>query len=156
MKPWANWNQRDFRAYNMNQLKHHIASMRRGLAESLFESLQGNARISWTGPADQARMVIHHTQKLGENDKRFRHIDKVFIETADGERFRLPFRNLAGGRAMLEHIRHGGNPYDLRGVHIVEMINELNVLTRCDCTTRNERKALSPIDGHHSQSKWAD
>ena len=130
MKPWANWNQRDFRAYNMNQLKHHIASMRRGLAESLFESLQGNARISWTGPADQARMVIHHTQKLGENDKRFRHIDKVFIETADGERFRLPFRNLAGGRAMLEHIRHGGNPYDLRGVHIVEMINELNVLSR--------------------------
>lgn len=130
MKPWANWNQRDFRAYNMAQLKHHLASMRKSLNESLFESLQGNARISWTAPAHESRLVIHHSQKLGENDKRYRHIDRIFIENADGERFKLPFKNLAGAKAMLEHVRHGGTPYDLRGGHIIEMVNELNVLSR--------------------------
>ena len=130
LKPWANWNRRDFRAYNMSQLKHHLASMRKSLAESLFESLQGNAKMSWTAPPNQSRLVIHHSQRLGENDKRYRHIDKIFIENADGERFRLPFKNLGGAKAMLEHVRHGGTPYDLRGVHITEMVTELGVLSR--------------------------
>ena len=52
----------------------------------------------------------------------------MFIETAEGERFRLPFRKLAGGRAMLEHVRQGGTPYDARGQHIVEMVEQINVL----------------------------
>ena len=130
MKPWANWNRRDFRAYNMSQLKHHMASLRKSLAESLFESLKGNARISWTAPANQSRLVIHHSQPINETDKRYRHIDKLFIENASGERFKLPFKNLTGAKAMLEHVRHGGTPYDLRGGHIIEMVNELNVLAR--------------------------
>lgn len=130
LKPWANWNQRDFRAYNMGQLKHHLSSMRKSLAESVVHSLTGNATRSWTASPDSAKMVIHHSRRLGEEDKRYRHIDKIFIETVDGERFKLPFRHLAGAKAMLEHVRHGGNPYDLRGVHITEMVTELNVLSR--------------------------
>jgi hypothetical protein len=31
---------------------------------------------------------------------------------------------------MLEHVRNGGRPYDTRGQHIVEMVTELNVLSR--------------------------
>jgi hypothetical protein len=31
---------------------------------------------------------------------------------------------------MLEHVRQGGRPYDLRGSHIVEMIEEMSVLNR--------------------------
>jgi hypothetical protein len=31
---------------------------------------------------------------------------------------------------MLEHVRNGGRPYDFRGQHIAEMVNELTVLSR--------------------------
>jgi hypothetical protein len=31
---------------------------------------------------------------------------------------------------MLEHVRNGGRPYDVRGQHIAEMVTELNVLSR--------------------------
>jgi hypothetical protein len=31
---------------------------------------------------------------------------------------------------MLEHVRQGGRPYDVRGVHITEMVDELKVLGR--------------------------
>jgi hypothetical protein len=54
----------------------------------------------------------------------------LFIETADGERYRMPFKNLTAGRAMLEHVRNGGRPYDLCGQHIAEMVTELTVLSR--------------------------
>jgi hypothetical protein len=74
--------------------------------------------------------MIKHNQTLGENDARFRHVESIFIETADQERFRLPFTNLSGARAMLEHVKQGGKPYDVRGNHICEMVTELKVLNR--------------------------
>jgi uncharacterized protein YPO0396 len=67
---------------------------------------------------------------LGENDARFRYIESIYIETADSERFKLPFTNMTGARAMLEHVRQGGRPYDVRGNHISEMVSELKVLNR--------------------------
>jgi hypothetical protein len=67
---------------------------------------------------------------LGENDARFRYIESIYIETADSERFKLPFTNMTGARAMLEHVRQGGRPYDVRGTHICEMVSELKVLNR--------------------------
>jgi hypothetical protein len=74
--------------------------------------------------------MIKHNRTLGEADARFRYVESLFIETADNERFKLSFKNLAGGRAMLEHVRQGGNPYDVRGVHIAEIVNEIGTLNR--------------------------
>ena len=54
---------------------------------------------------------------MGVNEARFRQVESLFVETADGERYKLPFRNLSGGRAMVEHVRQGGKPYDMRGTH---------------------------------------
>ena len=31
---------------------------------------------------------------------------------------------------MLEHVRQGGKPYDIRGNHIVTIVNEMNLLSR--------------------------
>lgn len=137
MKPWANWNHRDFRPYNMSQLKHHLTTMRRSLAESVGQALQGNSRASWTDSDRDARLLIQHSQRLGEHDRRFRNIERIFVETSDGERFRLPFRNLRAARAMLEHVRSGGRPWDLRGNRIAEMVTELNVLSRFRRAYRN-------------------
>jgi len=82
------------------------------------------------GEQTNARLVIKHNRMLGENDKRYRYVESLFIETADGERFKLPFTKLAGGRAMLEHVRQGGKPYDIRGSHICEIVTEMNLLAR--------------------------
>lgn len=100
------------------------------IKEGLFEGYYGTSRISYTGEATEARLMIRHNRTLGENDARFRYVESVFIETADGERFKLPFTNMGGARAMLEHVRQGGKPYDIRGSHICEMITEMKVLSR--------------------------
>ena len=118
-----------FSPKNLNNLKHTMAGMA-AIKEGLFEGYYGNRRTSYMGEATEARLVIEHNKTLGESDARHRNIKNLFIETVEGERFKLPFVNLAGGRAMLEHVRQGGRPYDVRGVHIAEMVSELKLLNR--------------------------
>lgn len=118
-----------FDATNISALKHTLAGMA-AIKEGLFEGYYGSRRVSYTGPATEARLVINHNRLLDENDKRYRYVESLFIETADGERFKLPFTKLVGGRAMLEHVRQGGRPYDVRGVHIGQVVQEMNVLAR--------------------------
>lgn len=114
---------------NLNQLKHTMAGMA-AIKEGLFEGYYGSRKVSYAGEPTQARLMIKHNKTLGENDARFRYVESLFIETADAERFKLPFKNLAGGRAMLEHVRQGGKPYDVRGNHIAEMVSEISTLAR--------------------------
>jgi len=110
-------------------LKHTMAGMA-AIKEGLFEGYYGNRKVSYMGEQTDARLVIKHNRMLGENDKRYRYVESLYIETAEGERFKLPFTKLSGGRAMLEHVRQGGKPYDIRGCHIAEIVTEMNLLAR--------------------------
>ena len=114
---------------NLRRLKYTMAGMA-AIKEGLFEGYYGNKKISYAGEPTQARLRIKHNRTLGENDARFRYVESLFIETVAGEVFKMPFKKLAGGRAMLEHVRHGGTPYDARGQHIVEMVEQINVLSQ--------------------------
>lgn len=123
---------RNFWTYSsedLSKLKYVQAGMA-AIKEGLFEGYYGNRRVSYTGEPTEARMMIRHNRALGENDARFRYVESIYIETADQERFRLPFVNMTGAKAMLEHVRQGGKPYDVRGNHICEMVSELKVLNR--------------------------
>jgi len=118
-----------FSPKNINALKHTMTGMA-AIKEGLFEGYYGTRKISYMGEQTEARLVIKHNRMIGENDKRYRYVESLFIETVDGERFKLPFVKLVGGRAMLEHVRQGGRPYDIRGQHITETVGEMAVLSR--------------------------
>jgi hypothetical protein len=75
-------------------------------------------------------LVIRHDRTLGEGDKRYRHIESLFVETADGERFRVPSRSLMHGKMLARHVAEGGTPYDAFGQHITEMIAEMATMSR--------------------------
>ena len=129
IKQFATRNFLGFKPQNINRLKFSLAGQA-AINEGLFESWRGTATTSWNGNTTEARIMVRHKRRLGENDARYRYIESVFIETVDGERYRLPFVKLSGAKAMLEHVRHGGRPYDSRGQHIASMVEELNVLSR--------------------------
>ena len=122
-------NRLDFGVKNLNHLRYSMQGQA-AIREGLFESWQGKRDISWNAGANESRLMIKHKRSLGEGEARFRYVESLFIETAEGERYKLPFRNLTAGKAMLEHVRNGGRPYDLRGQHIAEMVTELTVLSR--------------------------
>ena len=129
LKNFAVRNFYSFGIKNLNRLRYSMQGQA-AIKEGLFESWIGNKTTSWNGVATEARLMIRHKKTIGEGDARFRYIENLFIETADSERYKLPFKSLTGGKAMLEHVRQGGRPYDARGNHIAEMVTELNVLSR--------------------------
>ena len=129
LKNFSTRNFMDFGIKNLNRLRYSMQGQA-AIKEGLFESWSGNRTTSWNGAPTEARLMIRHKKTIGEGDARFRYIESLFIETADSERYKLAFKSLTGGKAMLEHVRQGGRPYDARGNHISEMITELAVLSR--------------------------
>jgi hypothetical protein len=129
LKNFATKNFMTFGSQNINRLKYSMQGQA-ALKEGLYESWNGTKNISWNGGPDSVRLMIRHKRPMGIDEARFRQVESLFLETAEGERYKLPFRNLAGGRAMVEHVRQGGRPYDMRGQHIANMVEELNVLSR--------------------------
>lgn len=85
------------------------------------------------------RLLIRHSDAVNEEipGARSRRIQAMFIETDLGERFRMPFTKLSAGRAMAQHLAHGGQVHDDAGQHIVEMVNEMNSLAFFARNTRN-------------------
>jgi hypothetical protein len=118
------WQIQDF-----GKLKYSLQGQA-AIKEGLFESWAGTKTRSWNGMETEARLMIKHKRVIGENDARFRYIETLFVETAEGERYKLPFTKLSAGRAMVEHVRQGGKPYDIRGNHIAQIVEEMNVLSR--------------------------
>jgi len=76
------------------------------------------------------RIKLQHTKPIMDeaHGARSRNIAAVFVENDQGERFKLPFENLTGARAMARHVSAGGVPTDELGRHITEMVNEMTTL----------------------------
>ena len=114
---------------NLNKLKYSMQGQA-AIKEGLFEGWSGKKDVSWNAAPTEARLMIKHKRVIGEGEARYRYIESLFIETAEGERFKLPFESLAAGKAMLEHVRQGGKPYDIRGNHIGTIVQEMKLLNR--------------------------
>ena len=93
--------------------------------------LFGTARMSYQD-LGEARLVVKHSQPINPElaAGRTMHIESIYIENAAGERFRYPHKHLSGARALAEHIKHGGNPYDAIGQHICNLSEELASLRK--------------------------
>jgi hypothetical protein len=118
-----------FELQNINKLKYTMQGMA-AIKEGLFEGYYGNKKYSYSDQPKQVKLVIKHDRPLGESDKRYRNIDSIFVETGDGERFRVPSRSLAHGKMLARHVAEGGNPYDAFGQHIGEVVAEMNILRK--------------------------
>jgi hypothetical protein len=118
-----------FSLNNMNKLKYQMKSMA-DLAEGLvLEAWKGQGKNkSYNNQPGNAKVVIQHSRAIGEGEQRFRNIGALFVENAQGERFKMPFKSIGGAKAMARHVSEGGNPYDSFGQHISEIVNEINTL----------------------------
>ena len=69
-----------------------------------------------------AKIIVRHKTRIDDSKHaaRSRNIDKIFIETAEGERLKFPVNWLQGARSMARHISEGGDWHDPIGSHIKE------------------------------------
>jgi hypothetical protein len=92
------------------------------ITADITESMYGSSRRSYTD-LDETKLIIRHSKAVDEDvpGARSRHIDSLYIENAEGERFKYPVIHLNGARAMQRHIANGGKPYDEIGESIIKM-----------------------------------
>lgn len=145
VKQFATRNLLKFEIKDLNKLKYTMQGMS-AIKEGLFEGYYGNKKYSYSDQPKQVKLVIKHNKTLGEGDKRFRHIESIFVETADGERFKVPSCSTMHGKMLARHVSEGGNPYDTFGQHITEIVTEMATLAKFVRATKHKNFAGNAKD----------
>lgn len=117
----------NFDLKDMSKLQQSMQSMA-ALSESKY---YGSKKTSYTRSAGPTKLKIVHNKPVGEygaSKKRYTNIKNLYVETSDGSRFKLPFKQLWAGHAMARHIAEGGNPYDTVGTFITDSVHTCGVL----------------------------
>ena len=91
-----------------------------------MSKLEGSSRTS-RQTLENVRLIVKHRAPVNEEQRgaRSRNISSIFVENAEGERFKYPYKHLNGARAMARHVSHGGVPSDMVGEAIVELSSNL-------------------------------
>ena len=128
----------DIRDINRSNLtKRDIATVAKNQSIATSKNYEIKESIQWHGTTRTSiqdfgptRLIVRHSEAVDESKPgaRSRKIESMFIETAEGERFRMPYNKLSLGRAMAQHLSHGGRIYDEPGQHIQGMAEEMNNL----------------------------
>ena len=102
-----------------------------GEGNMMESKLFGTSKVSYQD-LGEARLIIRHSQPVNPElaAGRTLHIESIYIESALGERFLYPTKHLNGARALAEHIKNGGTPYDSIGKHVIGLSEELASLRR--------------------------
>jgi hypothetical protein len=104
-------------------------TIQKPVGESIMsESTMYGSRTMSYQKLEDTRLIIKHSQAVMDDaapGARTRNISGLFVENADGERFKYPFIHLAGARAMQRHVANGGKPYDEIGESIISMSEEI-------------------------------
>lgn len=124
---------RDITKSNLNKRDYKFLAKKSedGQKMTTESKLYGTSKISYQ-KVGEARIVIKHTESINAElaASRTRNIGKIYIESADGERFIYPFKHLSGARAMARHVAEGGKPFDDFGTHIVSLSEEMSKLRK--------------------------
>ena len=130
-KRLLNFDVRDINKSNLNKRDYKFLATNLGDNTMTESKLYGTSRISYQN-IDNARLVIKHTESVNQElaGGRTRSIGTIYVESADGERFKYPYRHLTGARAMARHVSEGGKPYDDFGGHITGLSEEMSNLRK--------------------------
>jgi len=128
----------------VNKLKRQVSDLsdelRRAKTPVSEGKLYGTTKTSYESIAPGTRLIIRHSSPVDEavHGARSRKIHAVYIEDAEGQRFKSPFTNLTGTRALARHISNGGQINDDFSSHIVEMCEEMSKIRSFIQGSRNK------------------
>jgi hypothetical protein len=125
-----NFDTRDISKSNLDKRDYEFMSKKNNGEDTMSESkLYGTSKTSYQQLGD-AKLIVKHSAPVNfENPAgRAQRIESIYIENAQGERFKYPYKHLNGARALATHVAHGGTPYDSIGGHVIGLSEELSNL----------------------------
>ena len=124
-----NFDARDISKNNLEKRDYEQLAKNSGEGTMTESKLWGTSKTSFQ-EMGEAKLIVKHSQPVNYDlpAGRTMHIESIFIENAEGERFKYPFKHLNGARALATHVAHGGTSYDDIGQHIIGLSEELSKL----------------------------
>jgi hypothetical protein len=131
MKRLLNFDIQDITKSNLNRRDYQFLAQQVGEGKMTESRLYGTSKTSYQD-IGAARLSIKHSQPVNNNlaSGRTQHIENIYVENAEGERFKYPIKHLNGARAMARHVSEGGTMHDDFGKHIVGLSEELGKLKK--------------------------
>lgn len=129
-KRLLNFDIRDISKSNLDKRDfQYIAQNSIGEPKMSESKLFGTSKTSYQD-LGEVRLIVKHSQPVNLNsvNGRTQHIQSIYLENSQGERFRYPYKHLSGARALASHVAEGGTPYDHIGQHVIGLSEELNKL----------------------------
>lgn len=139
-----------------NLSKRDMQQLARSTGVSSAKNIAVKESIQWSGTTRTSiqdfgatRLIVRHSEAVNEENpgSRSRKIESMFVETDQGERFRMPYNRLSLGRAMAQHLAHGGKVYDEAGQHISGLAEEMSNLSFFVRNTRHRQFEDSETTG---------
>ncbi len=120
---------RDITKSNLDKRDYKYLSKESGENKMSESKLFGTSKTSFQDMGE-AKIIVKHSAPVNmENPAgRTQRIESIYIESANGERFRYPHRHLNGARAMARHVANGGTAYDSMGQYISGLSEEIGKL----------------------------
>jgi len=131
-KRLLNFDTRDITKSNLDKRDYKFLAQNKSGEETMTEStLYGTSRSSYQD-IGTARVALKHSKAVNTElaSGRTQHVESIYIESSEGERFKYPFKHLNGARAMARHVAEGGKVYDDFGKHITGLSEELYKLKK--------------------------
>jgi len=130
-KRLLNFDTRDITKSNLNRRDYKFLASTSGEQTMSESKMYGTSKTSYQDLGN-ARLAVKHSKPVNQElaAGRTQHIESIYIESAEGERFKYPYRHLNGARAMARHVSEGGNAYDDFGKHIVGLSEEMYKLRK--------------------------
>lgn len=125
-------------------LKHQLAFELKNLDKLRYDMKRRDVTEGYTAvnkktsqnDLPKVKLVLQHTRAMQEGEQRFRNVEKIYLESENGERFLLPTTNTSVAKVYARHCAEGGNPYDSAGSHIGKIVDEYHKLSKFLKSTR--------------------
>jgi hypothetical protein len=94
-------------------------------------------KASYSDAIPTVKIVIEHSRVIEEGEKRYRNINKIFLENQEGERYLLDTKKPGVARVYARHIAEGGKVNDDRWNHVHSLCEEYSKMAGFVRATRN-------------------
>lgn len=124
-----NFDTRDISKSNLEKRDYKYLSNNIGESQMTESKLYGTSMTSYQQLGD-TKLIVKHSAPVNTElpTGRTQRIESIYVENAQGERFRYPYKHLNGARALAQHVAHGGTPYDNIGQHVISLSEEMSKL----------------------------
>ena len=94
-------------------------------------------KASYNDSVPNVKIILQHTRQIEEGEKRYRNIDRIFLENEQGERFLAPTTKPGIARVYGRLIAEGDKPHGERWNHVTSLVEEYQKMSGFVRATRN-------------------